>query len=1120
ALSPYLPKTVLKQVMMAQGDMPGDYRRVANLFVLFEGVDYTQDDAGEKLQAYILWAYQTVTRFDGTLLRVLTGDKGSMLHITFGAPDQHPNDIERALRCALALRDDPHRPPFITGQRIGLASGLVFTAPIGAPERREYTVLGNEINLSARLMTAAEPNTILVDNYSQQRTARRFEFDSLPPMRLKGKAEPVTAYRLRAERVIEVGLEARFLTSRWPLAGREKELAALKEIAARARQGHGQIVALSGRLGVGKTRLIEEVVRDWLAQGGNGFLGQCSQHLRNNPYQAWNGFWHDFFQLSHQAPAAEKRRRLQTLTASLAPDMLPWLDALGEVIGLPLPPDSPLLSLEPEERRQKLYQLSLSLLLGRARQQPLLILFDDLHWVDEASAALIDHVAARIAGAPVLLCLLFRPDDAIPLQALSLPYSTHLPLQDLNPAETQALIQAMLGDVTLPADIIRDIFDKTQGTPLYVEELVNSLRATGALRREDGHYRFTDHGSLARIPDTLQDLIRARLDRLEPETRDLTQVAAVIDREFPFHILRDVYPYPMSGDEMRNRLDELVVEDIATLTEPEPAPSYAFKHALMYEVAYNSLAFARRQALHRQIARSIEHRYADHLEEHYSSLAYHYRQANMLEQALHYSVEAGLRAQRLYANQTAMEYYRQAETYLQKLPPDKHHTEAIRLYLHRARLHRLKMDMTAAHADLDRALEIARAHNDTRSQAQVYNHKAEIAFYQEQAESIWREAQHALQLARNRHPRQEATALYHLGVSDMMSGQFDRSLRYLQQAYTLAHQKNYPALRSEALNKIATVQFFDGYLEWALQAYQQVYQTRHQLGLKDKEAETLSNIATLQFRLNRLDDALQTTHRAIRLAQEAGWQLLIPYVQLLQVELLSHMGDYTAAETIMERTYPLFAPDDEVGLAYAHLTHGREILLDLSRFEEAIPLLNNSLTVLQKYNIYEEMARALTSLGTAYSRQKKWEQAGRYFLQAKTICLERRKGWYLSEIYTSLAETLLHRNNRSGALEAVRRGLKAIRNRSNPDWQGPLLALSADIARRQQRPPEEVTHLYLTAVRHVKQRSRAIIRNRILIHVGTQLLSHDDPTIRRQAEALIQEGMAWLQARGEGMLQR
>jgi len=1115
-LAPYLPNTILQRLMMAQGEVPGDYRRVSNIFVLFEGLDYTKVGVGGRLQAYVSWAYQTVTRFEGTLLRVLSGDKGSGLHITFGAPDQHPNDIERALRCALALRDDLGRPPFIVNQRIGLASGLVFTAAIGSPERREYTVVGNEINLSARLMSAADPESILIDHYSQQRAAHRFEFSALPPLNLKGKAEPVTAHYLLNERPLETGLEARFLTSRWPIVGREAELAELKNKADMALKEKGQVIALSGKLGVGKTRLIEEIVRCWIDRGGNGFMGQCNQHLQNNPYQAWIGFWHDFFRLSPQAAPEERRNKITELTDYLAPDMLPWIDALGEILGLPLPEDSPLRSLNAEARRQKLYQLTLSLLNGRAQQHPLLILFEDLHWVDEASADLIDHIAERITSAPILLCFLFRSSHDVPVASIALPHATWRTLEDLPAGQIKPLMQAILGSAVIPAEIARDMFDRTQGTPLYVEEIINNLTAADALHFDGQQYIFKDQRQLANIPDTLQDLVRARLDHLETETHDLAQVAAVIDREFSCDLLKDVYPYPLPDEQLRNRLDELHYKDITALSQPEPDLNYFFKQSLTYQIAYESLAFARRQSLHKQIARAIEHRYADNIEEHYSSLTYHYHQANDFEKALLYAVEAGERAQRLYANKTALEYYRQAETYLKKCPLEKHHALAARLHLNRAQLHRLNFDMPAAQSDLNEALNIARTFNDTRSQAQVGNLKAEFAFYQEQAKTIWVEAEQALGLANNHdHPQEKAAALYHLGVSDMMVGQFDRSMRYLQQAHAMAVENRYPALESEALNKIALVHFFDGHLGWALKAYQKVYEARRQLGLIDKEAETLSNIATVQFRLNRLPEAFEATKQAIELAEEAGWQLLIPYVKLLQVELLACQGQYAQAEAVMAQTYALFAPDDEMGNAYAKLTHGREIRLDLSRLDEATSLLDDSLSVMQKYNNYEEMARALVSLGVAATRQKHWDEAERRFIQSQKICLERHKSWYLAEIYTRLAESLLQQDNFAGALNAIKKGLNAIRNRSNPDWYGPLLALSADIAQQQDQPEAEITKLYLTAVHHVHSRGRTIGRNRLFIHIGTQLLAHDDPKIRNQAETLIIAGMAWLQEQVE-----
>lgn len=1118
-LAPFLPQTIYKRTLITEGDIPGDYRRVSSIFVLFEGLDFTQTGVGKKFQAYIGWAYQTVARFQGTLLRVLTGDKGSALHITFGAPDQHPNDIERALRCALTLRDDPNRPAFIVNQRIGIGSGLVFTAAIGSPERREYTVMGDEINLSSRLMSVTDPETILVDDYSRQRTAGQFEFAALPPLTLKGKAEPISAYHLIAERPQETSLEARLLASRWPIVGREEELADFAAAANRALQSKGQVIALSGRLGVGKTRLIEEVVRDWVENNGIGFVGQASQHLQNNPYHVWIGFWQDFFGLSTQTPADKRREKVAALISQLAPDMALWADTLNEILGIPVAPDSPIFTLKPEDRQKKLVQLTLALLQARAKTQPLLILFDDLHWADEVSVRLIDELATRIATAPILLCLLFRSTHHVPVEAIALPHCTWRTLEDLDAVDSEALIMAILGRVEISARIMREIFDKTQGTPLYVEEIINNLIATNALKRDGEKYVFTDSASLARTPDTLQDLIRARLDRLETETRDLAQVAAVINREFSFSLLHNVYPYPMGAVQMKNRMDQLRFNDITTLTRPEPNPNYFFKHALAYEIAYNSLAFARRQVLHKKIAATIEAEHKNRLDEDYSLLAYHYHQANMPHKAFAFAIKAGRRAQAFYANQIAMQHFTQAEMYLQSLKVDDHWEDAIQLYLNRAQLHRLNVDMAAADADLNRAISLAKIYDDSRSRAQGHNLKAEFGYYQEQTSVIRQEATQALNLVKSDlYSQEKATALFHLGVAELMNSHFEAATQYLQQAQTMAAQHGYQALESETINKLATVQFFDGHLERALQAYQKVHANRQQLGLKDKEAETLSNIATLQFRLNHPNQALQTAEQAIQRAQEAGWNLLIPYVKLLQVELLTYLGLYEQAETKMGEIYPLFAAEDEVGNAYAKLAHGREILLDLNRLDEAETMLNDVLTVTQKYGIYEEMSRTLVSLGAVNSRQKRWKQAEDYFLQAHDICTEHHAGWYLSEIYAHLAEALIKQDKLSDARKAVQAGMLAIRNRSNPDWSGSLLALNADIARRQNQPNDDVASLYLNAANHAKARSRAIIRHRLLIRVGTQLLAYPNPQTRHAAESLIREGMGWFKDHSSDML--
>jgi len=483
----------------------------------------------------------------------------------------------------------------------------------------------------------------------------------------------------------------------------------------------------------------------------------------------------------------------------------------------------------------------------------------------------------------------------------------------------------------------------------------------------------------------------------------------------------------------------------------------------------------------------------------------------MFAQALRYAIKAGQRAQQLYANKTAADYYRLAENLLSNLPPEETAAQSIDLYLSRARLNRLQFDIPMALTDLDRALGLSRRHSDTRSQAEAHNLRAELAFYQEKTDVIHHEAGHALTIARaNGHHKEQATALYHLGVADMLAGNFDEAMQNLQQA--LAQSTRYPAIKGEALNKIATVYFFDGRLEWALKTYRQVQGLRQQLGLKDKEAETLSNIATLQFRLHQTDAALDTARQAISLAQAAGWRLLIPYVQMLQVEIWGYCGDYAQADAVMQNTYPLFTANDDVGHAYAHLTHARDILLDLNRLDQAIPFLVGSLAVMEKYAIFEEMARCLTGLGLAALSNKQWDEAESHFVQAEQICLEKHKGWYRAEIYAGLADVNIRQGELDTAAQYAKKGLQAIKDRSNPDWHGVLLFHLATIARLQNAPPERVLRLYRQAIDRARTRSRAIVYHQLCLQAGNHLLALPNREAQHDGEELVTSGMAWLQS--------
>ncbi len=1139
-LAPYLPQSIYDRLLLAQGDLPGDYRRVTNLFVLFEGLNFDDPDIGDKTQAYYRWAYTIVDRYGGRLIHMLADDKGTGLHIAFGAPGKHADDPTRGLRCALTLQRDPSRPSFITRQRIGIASGIIFAATIGSPTRREYTVIGNEINLSARLTAVCKSMEVLVDTYTRDRTARQFEFEALPPMQIKGKAQPVTAYRLQAERPSETGLVARYLSSRWRIVGRDAEVAALTRTADDALGKQGRVIALEGRAGVGKTRLVEEVVRHWVAHGGDGFVGQAVSHGLNSPYHLWASFWHAFFGFSEADSAEHRWEKVEVIVADEAPELASWTGMLAPVLGLPLAEVSPTsvapasttfgtprvnpFSLDAADRRRKLFEVTLNLLKARARRQPLLVLFEDLHWADRPSLELIDYVSEHISEIPLLLCLCFRPREDMELDVLSSMHCTWRVLDELQPGQSIELVRAILGEVDLPSILERDIYDKTQGNPLFVEEIVNSLIASGTLVLEDGHYRLSGDPSAITIPDTLQDLLMARIDRLEAPSRDLVQVASVIDRRFPYTILRGIYPYPMSDLEMQDRLNELIrPEDLTRLEHPEPDLVYLFKHALTRDVAYASLPFARRRELHRQVGEFMEAAYVDHLEEYYSTLAYHFDQSKQWERAFVCALLAGMQAQEVYANEEALRYYQQMEDYLTYLPIETYWASALQMYLKRNILHRLNGDYELAEADLTRALDLALRYNDTRSEAEAYCLLADLRHYEMRNEESLAAAHQAYVVASTHNHRAEMnTAFVQLGIACQMVGDVERSMEYLQQAHDQAEQRGDRLTLARALNTMAVAWWlYQGELDKALDGFQRVLEIRREAGAKDREAECLANIANVQFRRGDFEAALETSETALRVGRAAGWQYGLSYVQLDQAKVYCYLGDYKTGQQLIEEAKQNLVPGDDLGQAYVQLWLGRSIHFDLGRDDLAIPMLEASLRFMRDYDHYEEMIRALTALGASYLRQGNLTQARACLDEAHELSLTQHFPWQRSEICYRLglvawAENRLDeaRHRRDEATNWAQQAQAAVAEGSSPDWLGPVHLLLAQVARQHGAPVSQVASLYHQAISLAETRCRAVERAWILREAGQYLGIHPHDVSRAQAQALARQAETWLAARG------
>lgn len=1115
----YLPAKLYED-LASKGDLAGDHRPVTSLFINFAGLDYDHDpDVGAQLQTYIAQAQEIIHRYDGNLNRLLTGDKGSQLHVLFGAPVAHEDDKARALRCALALQRELSALPFIQAQRVGLASGYVFAGPVGAVERQqytinggwlpvargEYTVMGDIVNLSARLTGVCPPGQVIVDAYTRSRTAQRFELRPFGPVKLKGKTQPVKPYLVEGERPTENTLVTRYLLSQRPLVGRHQEQAIIQRVVAGALEGRGRVLSITGQTGVGKSRLIEEAVRHWLQADGVGYGGDCMSHGTEIPYWPWADLWRAQFDLHENDAPQDRQEKILRFGRTLGLDLGEWAALVAALLGLPSRPygeEHPALApLDPQARHLRLLDLTVDLIAAQARRTPTLLLFEDLHWADQASLELIDYVANRIADLPVLICLAHRPRDQISLTCLEEPFCRTLRLDELSDEEGAALVRSMLGEVDLPSTFLRLVNAKAQGNPLFVEELVNGLVDAGLLRQDDGAYRVVGDLDQVEVPDTVEAVLLARIDRLEVPARDLLRVASVIGRQFAYTVLHGIYPYTMSEAEMLDRLTRLERLDLTRLERPEPELEYLFKHALTQEVAYQNLSFVLRRDLHERTGRFLEQYYGDHLETLYGTLAHHFARGGRPAQALSYALSAGDQAQALFANDEALAHYRQAERMLAQLPPHRYENEAFQLYLRRGELHTLLGNFDKAEADLERALALAQGEGwDARAQAQALNGLAYLRYWQAHNEEMLHLARRALALVEAEgHQRETMTALNSIAMALVELGNHDEAIKFFLRARTLAEAMDDRQTLSSIHLSIAISAFNQGQLHSTLDALKELLIIYRESGDKDRISICLNNIANTQYYLGDFETAYAAFQESIAIAREIGRRAGLAYSLRDLGGLYCHQGDYATGLAVMQEAMAIFEEiGDDSGRAWCDLALGREYYLDLGPDNQAEALLQRALPVLQANESHEEITEALLALGRLYLRRGEQDQAQTSLEQALKLCQDYNLRWRLSEATVHLAELALAQGNTDTAANLARQTLSAITAGGCPDFRPAAHLILARMA-------EDPLHHYELAASAARQRSRRIDLARTLAEVGRYLQDRVEEELQAQGHDYLHE---------------
>ncbi len=961
----------------------GEHRKITFVFLHFSGIPYDsdKDKSVRLLRKFNRILKLTADKYDGWVNRLDVYKDSERAFIIFGFPIAYEDQEERALLFINEIINNSDIKDIKI--RAGVNSGFVFISPVGNEIRREYTIIGDAVNLCARIASSADIGNVFITEEIYNRTYDLFEYESIGAKEYKGKKDKIPIFALLTKKKIEHKKTNRWISESEKLVNRKKEIEKIKELINLSYASKGQIIRIVGEPGIGKSRLTEEMIKISEEKGFSIFVGNCVSYGSSFSYHPFINILNELFGISLNDPVESKKEKIAKKCEKVNKELVEWLPLIGEIMGIKFDETKLIKYIDAKTKKQRINEIIFELVRFESNVKPINIIIEDMHWADSGSIDVINYIGRNIENEKILLTLVYRPIERIE-EFMEKEWSHEFILKELSGEEISELITNLLYIKNIPEDLWKTIVEKSQGNPFYVEELIKSLIEQGVIIEEKEGWSFNKETKEIKLPDTLESLILSRIDRLAFQDKNILQICSVFGKEFDEFLIMGLID---NKNELNRSIQNLQRLDLLKKETKTGEVKYYFKHILTREVTYNTISYARREELHKKTALYIEKEMQERKDEFLHLLSYHFYMGKDYEKSLIYSVLAGERAKKIYANKEAIEFFTRAiESYERLNDIDK--KEKKELYI--KALEGLG-DVEHLIAKYDESIkryekikdicvdDIEKIHNATyQIVLNIILGKDDI----DNAKKIIKEL--LLEIDRIKEKDLFLKSLNILGVIERRRGNYDDALKYLREGLELSKELNDKEKTCVFQSNIAHIAYNRGDYDTAIEMFNK------SLELVDREdmirlGQIYSNLGLIYQYKKELDKALEYYNLCLKMCEKIGYRKLYAHTLGDIAVIYKEKKDYNTALEYLNMALSILKNIDALRDTGIVISLIGTVYFSLGEFEKSLEYINNSLSIYNKLGDKRLIATSYQKIGEIYIKLKRFKDAYEFLKKSEEI---------------------------------------------------------------------------------------------------------------------------------------